>query len=217
MDYIVRHSAGVRITHWTIALSGILLLFSGFGQLPMYARYNIVKIPGFAWSSNFEITLLLHYLSAALFTAAVAFHLLYHFRRREFAILPRKGDMRLTIQGLLAMVGLKEEPPHEKFQAKQRVIYAVIGATTLVLIATGLLKSYKNLGAIIVDPLLLEIAAFIHTGFAMIFMLLVVAHVAALMLKSHRPMIPSMITGKMDKEHARAHHPRWKPESGDRS
>ena len=108
------------------------------------------------------------------------------------------------------MFGSGEEPAHGKFQAKQRVIYAAIGSTTLILVITGLIKSYKNLGAIVLDPMFLQLVAFSHTIAGMVFMGLFLAHVAALMLKDHRPMIPSMITGKMDKEYARKHHPKWK-------
>jgi len=209
MKTVFRHSLTVRLTHWLVAVSGILLLFSGFGQLPMYKRYNLVKLPGFAWSSNYEITLLIHYISAIIFTSVVIFHLLYHLRRHEFAIIPRKGDLKESLQGLKAMIGLANEPLHEKFQAKQRVIYAIIGVTGLILIATGLIKSFKNLGTIILDPIFLQWVAFTHTITGMIFMVLFVAHVAALLLKSHRPLIPSMFSGKIDRDYARKHHPGW--------
>lgn len=209
MKTVFRHSLAVRLTHWLVAVSGILLLFSGFGQLPMYKRYNLVKLPGFAWSSNYEITLLIHYISAIIFTSVVLFHLLYHLRRHEFAIIPRKGDLKESVQGLKAMFGLANEPLHEKFQAKQRVIYAIIGVTGLILIATGLIKSFKNLGTIILDPIFLQWVAFTHTITGMIFMVLFVAHVAALLLKSHRPLIPSMFSGKIDRDYARKHHPGW--------
>lgn len=211
MKTVFRHSLTVRLTHWLVAVSGILLLFSGFGQLPMYKRYNLVKLPGFAWSSNYEITLLIHYISAIIFTSVVIFHLLYHLRRHEFDIMPRKGDLKESLQGLKAMLGLANEPLHEKFQAKQRVIYAIIGVTALILIATGLIKSFKNLGTIILDPIFLQWVAFTHTITGMIFMVLFVAHVAALLLKSHRPLIPSMFSGKIDRDYARKHHPEWQP------
>ena len=209
MATVQRHTLTVRLTHWLIAVSGILLLFSGFGQLPMYARYNVVKIPGLAWSSNYEITLLIHYVSAAVFCAAIVFHLVYHFRRREFAILPRRGDIGASIKGLKAMFGFGEEPAHGKFQAKQRIIYAVMGITSLTLVITGLIKSYKNLGPIVLDPMLLQWMAFIHTGTGMFFMILFLAHVAALLLKQHRPLIPSMFSGNIDADYARTHHSKW--------
>lgn len=212
MKTVSRHTLAVRWTHWLVAVSGILLLFSGFGQMPMYKRYNVVKIPGLAWSSDYEITLLIHYVSAAVFTAAIIFHLLYHLRRQEFAIFPRRGDIKESIQGLKAMFGLAEEPRHEKFQAKQRIIYAIIGGTALFLSATGLIKSFKNLGNIVLDPIFLQWVAFGHTIAGMFFMVLFVAHVGALMLKSHRPLIPSMFSGKIDRNYALKHHPQWHEE-----
>lgn len=153
MEKVQRHSLVVRLTHWIIALSGIILLFSGFMQLPMGKRYNIIKIPGLAWADNFEVTLLVHYISAAIFTAAVFFHLFYHMKRKEIGIIPRPGDLSGAAKGFLAMFGMGKEPVHGKFQAKQRVIYAIIGLTILVLVITGLIKSYKNLGAIVLEPL----------------------------------------------------------------
>lgn len=210
MKTVQRHSLTVRVTHWLVALSGILLLFSGFGQMPMYKRYNIVKIPGLSWSENYEITLFLHYIGAAVFTAVIIFHLLYHFKRKEFGILPRRGDLGESIRGLLAMVGLAEEPRHGKFQAKQRVIYAVFGGTGLVLVLTGLVKSYKNLGAIVLDPMMLQWMAFIHTIAGMAFMAMFLAHVAALLI--YRPLIPTMFSGRMDRQYAEKHHPDWQVE-----
>ena len=212
MSTVQRHSLTVRLTHWSIALSGMLLLFSGFGQMPMYKRYNIVKIPGLSWSSNYEITLLIHYLAAAVFCAAIVFHLVYHLRRKEFVLVPRRGDVGASFQGLKALFGVGEEPAHGKFQAKQRIIYAVMGLTSLTLVITGLVKSYKNVGVIVVDPILLQWMAFIHTGTGMLFMFLFLAHVAALLLKQHRPLIPSMFSGKLSSDYARAHHPEWHPE-----
>ena len=211
MATVQRHSLTVRLTHWMIALSGILLLFSGFGQLPMYKRYNVVKIPGLAWSSNYEITLLIHYISAAFFCAAILFHLVYHFRRKEFGIVPRKGDIGKSIKGFMAMFGAGKEPAHDKFQAKQRIIYAIIGMTSLTLVVTGLIKSYKNMGPIILDPIVLQWIAFIHTGTGMLFMILFLAHVAALLFKQHWPLIPSMFSGKISADYARLHHSKWQP------
>lgn len=213
MDTVQRHSPLVRWSHWLIALSGLLLLFSGFGQMPMYKRYYITAIPGLSWAGDYTITLLIHYIAASVFGAAIVFHLVYHIRLKELAIAPRRGDLRETFIGLLAMVGLASEPRHTKFQAKQRVAYAFIGVTSLLLVLTGLIKSYKNLGSIVVDPILLQWMAMLHTFAAVLFLLLIIAHVAALLLKSHRPLIPSMFTGRISREYAEKHHPAWKIEN----
>jgi cytochrome b subunit of formate dehydrogenase len=39
--YVVRHSYLVIVQHWLVAASGIVLLFTGFGQLPVYKRYML--------------------------------------------------------------------------------------------------------------------------------------------------------------------------------
>ncbi len=214
MAKITRHSAVVRFNHWLVALSGILLLFSGFGQMPMYKRYNIIMLPLLSWSGNYEITLFLHYLSAAVFSAAVFFHITYHYRRKEFGLLPVKGDVTDAIKGILAMLGLTDQPRHQKFQAKQKIIYLIIGINALILIFTGLVKSYKNLGSIIIEPMFLQVITIIHTLTAMTFLFLFLAHVAALMLRNHRPLIGSMIIGELDRDYADKHHPEWKIEPG---
>ncbi len=212
MKTVTRHSLLVRLNHWLVAVSGILLLFSGFGQMPMYNRYYVTAIPGFGWSGDFALTLYLHYAASVVFVAAVIFHMIYHAMMGEFGVMPKKGDIKEGIQGLKAMIGLAEEPRHDKFQAKQRLAYLAIGATSLVLILTGLVKSYKNLGNIVLAPSFLEAMALIHTAAAVFFMILFVIHVGIMVMKNHRPLITSMVTGKVSTDYARHHHPAWKVE-----
>jgi hypothetical protein len=151
-EKVLRHSSWVRLIHWLVALSGFVLVFTSVGELPMYKRYNLVKVPGFHWAGDFELNLVIHYLAAFVFTAAILFHLVYHLRRREFSALPKRGDARESIRILKAMLTGKEEPPHGKFLAEQRLAYVAMGLICLVLVVTGLIKTYKNLGAIVLPP-----------------------------------------------------------------
>ena len=61
---------------WYLYLvSAIMLAFTGFGQMPLYKRYYIADIPGMAWSADFYITHLLHYIfSILLFVKSIPFH-----------------------------------------------------------------------------------------------------------------------------------------------
>ncbi len=208
-EYVPRHSLAVRINHWVVALSGLVLLFSGFGELPMYQRYNLVKVPG--WSGDFGLNLIIHYLAAAVFLAAVFFHVVYHLRRREFAAWPKRGDMRESIHIIKAMLTGKEEPPHGKFLAEQRLAYAAIFLTVLLLVVSGLIKTWKNLGPVVLDPTFLQVVTLIHTFTTMLFLFLVFAHLAAFLLKANRPLLPSMFTGRVRRDYARHRHPLWKP------
>jgi formate dehydrogenase gamma subunit len=207
---VIRHSRTVRLAHWAVALSGMALMFSGLGQMPMFRRYNIVKLPGMAWSDNFEIHLIIHYVAALVFGAAVFFHLVYHLRRREFAAVPRRGDGVESWRIIVAMVRGRPEPPSGKFLAEQRLAYAAIGITSLVLIATGLVKSYKNLGPITIEPWLLTWITLVHTAAAMVFMGLIAAHLAAFLIPANRPLLPSMITGRVSRSYAEHRHPLWR-------
>lgn len=208
-DKVLRHSTVVRLTHWAIALSGLVLIFSGVGQLPMYKRYNIVLIPGLSWVDDFEITLVMHLISGAVFGAAIFFHLIYHLQRHEFSAMPRKGDLGESIQIIKAMLSGQKEPPHDKFLAEQRVAYFVMGITSLILLITGLIKVYKNMGAIILDPTFLNIVTLIHTLITPVFIFLVIAHLGAFLIKENWPLLPSMFTGYVNKEYADERHPLW--------
>ncbi len=210
-DRVKRHSALVRLTHWLVALSGLVLVFTGMGELPMYKRYNVIKLPGLAWASDFELNLVIHYYAAAVFVFAVVFHVLYHLRRREFSIVPRKGDLKESIQIVKAMLTGGQEPAHEKFLAEQRLAYAAIGGAALVLMVTGLVKTYKNLGPVVLEPGFLGMVTLIHTAFTVIFVLLIVAHLGAFAIKANWPLLPSIFTGYVSRQYASQRHARWKP------
>ena len=206
---VLRHSKTVRLTHWLVAISSFVLLFSGLGQLPMYKRYKLVELPGMAWASNYEITLVMHLIAAAVFSGAIIFHLVYHFRRREFAAIPKKGDMKESIHIIKAMLSGQKEPPHGKFLAEQRLAYVAIGGVSLILLITGLIKVFKNLGPITLPPTFIEIVTLIHTAATPIFLLLVVAHLGAFALKANLPLLPSMFTGYVSQKYAEMRHPLW--------
>lgn len=52
-------------------LNTFALAISGIGHMPIFKRYYIADIPGLWWLAEFQITLAIHYLSAALFLAMV--------------------------------------------------------------------------------------------------------------------------------------------------
>src|SRR5665648_592611 len=54
---ISRQSLANRFVHWTTALSVLLLIITGLGQLPLYTRYNVTKLPGAEWLGNYFITI----------------------------------------------------------------------------------------------------------------------------------------------------------------
>lgn len=212
---VVRHSRVVRLCHWAIAVSGLLLTFTGIGFMPLYGRFYLNVLPGMAWVSNFNIQIVLHYLGAMLFMAAGVFHLLYHLKRREFSLLPRRGDMAESWQIIKAMFRNEAEPPHDKFLAEQRLAYAAFALTILVLVVSGYFLAAKNVFGVILNPELVQVAILSHLVFTFFFVFQVMLHLTAFLLKANRPLLPSILTGRVGREYVVKRHPRWQQSGQD--
>lgn len=209
-----RHPVIVRICHWLIAVSGLLLVFSGFGFMPLYGRFFVNEIPGLGWATNFAVQLQLHYISSLVFSAAGTFHLLYHWRRREMQAWPRKGDVRESAMIIRAMMKGEGEPPQDKFLAEQRLAYAAFVVVGLLLLLSGLFLALKNGFGLFFDPLLMQIVILTHLLSTMAFIALILGHLAAFLLKANRPLLPSMFSGKVDRAYVEQRHPLWKQGGG---
>ena len=75
----VRH---IEVGFWFKMLLGldlVVMFFSGFGQMPIYARYYITSLPGLGWSGDFQLNSAIHYGAAAVFLALVAYFLVLKF------------------------------------------------------------------------------------------------------------------------------------------
>ena len=55
------------------AVTLLFITLSGFGQMPIFKRYYIADIPGFAWLAEFYITHMIHYISATVLIALAAY------------------------------------------------------------------------------------------------------------------------------------------------
>ncbi|ACI21614.1 MULTISPECIES: formate dehydrogenase subunit gamma [Thermodesulfovibrio] len=207
---IKRHSIIEIIEHWSIALSGIILLFTGLGCLPLYKRYYITDLPGFAWTGDFYNVTLIHYIASIVFVAGVIFHVFYHGLRKDFALLPKKGDLSQSIKVLLAMIGIGKEPPSDKYLPEQRIAYVGIGLIVLILTVTGIIKVLKNLEWIVLSPGLESINTLVHTLTGFLFIIAFFVHVATVILfKSNWPLLKSMFTGWVDEEYVKQRHSIW--------
>jgi cytochrome b subunit of formate dehydrogenase len=214
---VVRHGALELAEHWTIALSGLVLLLSGLFELPMAARYGITSIPGFSWSGDFFTSLNIHYAASVVFIAAALFHILYHGLAGERELLPRKGDLKTSIAVIKTFFGKGTEPPFDKYLPEQRLAYAGMAAIIAVLILSGLVKSYKNIYAPDLSHTVVLWATWLHNIFFVLFALAFVAHVGAILLKPNRPMARGIFTGSVRLDYARHRHPLWLAEFGKES
>ena len=206
---VVRHGRIELVEHWTIALSGLLLLLSGLFELPMAARYRITAIPGFSWSGDFITSLSVHYAASVVFIAASVFHLIYHGLAGERALLPQKGDLKTSIAVIKTFFGKGKEPPFGKYLPEQRLAYLGMAVIIAVLILSGMVKTAKNLFAPDMNYALVLWATWLHNIFFVLFIFAFIAHIGAILLKPNRPMIRGIFTGAVRLDHARHRHHLW--------
>jgi formate dehydrogenase gamma subunit len=206
---LLRHSPIELAEHWLLAISGLLLIFSGFGELPMYKRYMVTQIPGLGWAGDFFIQLKLHYLAGIVFVSVLVFHTLYHGWLGHQGLIPKKGDVKASCKTVLCMLGFGEEPKTDKYLPEQRLAYAYLGGVGLILVLTGIVKVIKNIPGVHLAPGLIASMTLIHTFATIFFLLGVLAHVAALIFKVNRPLVRSIFTGEVDSGYAQDRHAIW--------
>jgi len=208
-NLVIRHSAIVLIEHWTIAISGLILLLTGIFELPVGKRYYIITLPGLGWSADYITSLYLHYGAALVFTAACMFHLVFHGMRGEKGIIPQKGDFTKSIAVIKSLIGIGKEPPMHKYLPEQRLAYTGIAFIIVMLILSGLVKTYKNIYAPDLSLTGLLWATWIHNIFFVLFFLAFLAHMAAIALRPNWPMLRGIFTGRVRLDYARHRHPLW--------
>lgn len=206
---VVRHSRLELIEHWAIAISGLILLCTGIFELPVAKRYYIITVPGLGWTADFITSLYLHYAAALVFTAAGIFHLAYHGMRGETGLLPQKGDMKASVTVIKSLFGFGQEPPMHKYLPEQRLAYAGMAWIIILLIVSGLIKTYKNLYAPELPLAIVLTATWVHNICFVLFFLAFLAHMAAILLRPNWPMVRGILTGKVRLDYARHRHALW--------
>jgi len=208
-NLVVRHGALELIEHWAIALSGLVLFLTGMFEMPMSKRYYISSLPGMAWSADYITSLYLHYAAAIVFTAAVTFHVFYHGWRGEKGLLPQKGDLSASVTVIKSLFGFGEEPPMHKYLPEQRLAYVGMAFIILMLIVSGLVKTYKSIFAPDMSLTVVLWATWIHNIGFVLFFLAFLAHMAAILLRPNWPMVRGIFTGRVRLDYARHRHPLW--------
>lgn len=206
---VVRHSALELFEHWAIALSGLVLLLTGIFELPVAKRYYIVTVPGLGWTADFITSLYLHYAAAIVFAGVALFHVVYHLLLGEKGLWPKRGDMAASIQVIKSFLGFGKEPPMHKYLPEQRLAYVGMAVIILMLIVSGLVKTYKNIYAPDLSWTVVLWATWVHNIGFVLFFLAFIAHIAAIVLKPNRPMVRGIFTGKVRLDYARHRHALW--------
>ena len=59
----------------------VALLFTGFAQMPIFARYYLASVPGFAWTADYYLNHVLHYGLAIALLAFLGWRAMLAWRR----------------------------------------------------------------------------------------------------------------------------------------
>lgn len=73
-----------RTLNLIFRLTVIALLFTGFAQMPIFARYYLADVPGFAWTADFYLNHVLHYGLAIVLMAILGWRLPLALKRGRF-------------------------------------------------------------------------------------------------------------------------------------
>lgn len=206
---IQRHNLAIRFVHWLTAGSILALMFSGFMQMPLAKRYYIDTVPGLHWTSDYWITLNIHYGAAMILVFISMYYLTYLLISRRWDIIPRRGDFKESVQIFASMVGLAEEPENDKYLAEQRLAFALTAGSIVLLILSGGLKIYKNLAGVFIPENILFWTTSVHNLFTVILLISIIVHLLAFLIKDNRPLVASMFTGKIGAEYAAKRHRIW--------
>lgn len=206
---IERHSPVVRFIHWTVTVSIFLLIFTGIGQMPVYRRYMVDQLPGLAWSSDFSVTLTIHYLAAMALIFASLYHVIYHGFLKEFDIIPRRGDIKESYHIIKAILTGSQEPPSHKYLAEQRLAYVFILLSVALTIVTGVVKVMKNMPSMHFSNELVYWMTTLHNIGTFMVIFGIAAHLGAFVIKENRNLLPSMFTGKVDLCYIKHRHQLW--------
>ena len=96
-----------------------------------------------------------------------------------------------------------------KYLPEQRLAYVGMAFIILMLIISGLVKTYKNIYAPDMSLTVVLWATWIHNIFFILFFLAFLAHMAAILLRPNWPMVRGIFTGKVRLDYARHRHSLW--------
>jgi hypothetical protein len=117
--------------------------------------------------------------------------------------------MKSSVVVIKTFFGKGEEPPFGKYLPEQRLAYLGMAVVIVVLILSGLVKTYKNIYAPDMSHTLVLWATWLHNIFFVLFVMAFIAHIGAILLKPNRPLARGIFTGAVRLDYARHRHPLW--------
>lgn len=210
---LFRHRLGLRFLHWFNALSWVLLVLTGTALMSaasfaLFGEALPRRLTALLGGGRALISL--HVLWGLLWSALIVpLFLLFKHGPREVLEEVRftKDDLRWLAAKPLAMAGMwrKPLPPQDKYNAGQKLFAVHVLLATSAIIGSGLVMTF-HLGS----GRTVAAAILVHELAIGLTLLGVAVHFTmAALLADERPALASMVTGRIDYEHAKHHSPKW--------
>jgi cytochrome b subunit of formate dehydrogenase len=225
---VIRHDLGAVVSHWTNAIGFVGGIITGAIVLRWLARPDEMRG-----------VFVIHYVAAGMIVFGILSHVAENLVTGGAGLLPRSfKDVREGLGELVEYTGLFGPagavfrlklpkvirdtfgetctsfgiaPPKRlgKFLPAEQVLsYAPWAIIVAVIIVTGLVKSFRYLYS--VPPTLVAQASFVHDVFAVVAIVMLVFHLAALALVPRNwPLLLSMFTLRVSRKHVQQWHPIW--------
>jgi formate dehydrogenase subunit gamma len=194
---LLRHPVYTRVLHWTVAISFILSLLSGFAIYSPWLFRWLAPLFG-----GGPMTRFLHPWFGLAFTIAFVFQFLNWFAPMHWK--PADGRWMRRIRGYVSNKEKVEPKDVGFFNAGQKLYFWTIALTTVLFLITGLLLWFDH----VVPRWLVAISYVIHDLSALVMLAGFIVHIYE-GTAAQAGTFQSMTDGTVTKEWAWTHHPAW--------
>jgi formate dehydrogenase subunit gamma len=208
-ERVLRHDGPARITHWTHGVGTAALLVSGIA-LGLFFTPALVGSGEPVWNwMNVHFVFVLIFLFGTFYYGANTLLAPHRFKEH----LPTKNAVDYTKRHYGLLLGFKKFtfPPEAKYFESEKMAYILALASTVVIILTGFVKVAAH--AVALPGWLLAVATPVHDIATVAMLAFFLAHVFfAAILPMSWPVLASMFTGYVSREHAEKEHAGWMAE-----
>jgi len=210
-DRVLRHDGGFMLGHWTLALSCVVLLITGFGLGLFVVPRAIPQSMGTALLFN------LHFVGALYFIFGFFYwvgNMIVKPKELKES-LPSRESPREAMLHYAHLFGLtKRSVEAGKFHASERLAFPLAALTTLVIVVTGLFKVAARF--VLMPEQFVYGMTFAHDLSTVVMLFFLLAHVAlGSVVPWSWPLLRSALTGYVSREYAEKEHPAWMKELGE--
>lgn len=197
---LLRHTLYTRALHWTVAISFVLALLTGFAIYSPWLYRWITPLFG-----GGPMTRALHPWFSLVFTVAFAFQFVNWLRPMRW----KSSDTRWLkrIRKFVTNEEKREPPETGFFNAGQKLYFWLIVVSTIIFLITGLLLWFDD----VAPRLVVAVSYVLHDIAALLMLAGFIIHIYE-GTAAQPGTFGSMVDGTVTEDWARTHHPAWHAE-----